>query len=467
MNKRRTKGLFGERSSIGRPLFGRLCSLSRCSVPSALLLLAFALLPCARAWGYWMLDRSDRVLLMNNDTRSTGMVLTQGYYDTNTTSKTYWVHTGSAVPPFPVVVKNLLGGTNHVMYAKDGTKYWELDNCRAGSATVVDDTSRNYIPWSSTAQSIVAPFGVNIPVSSAGAAMVGSVVMRNLDGAVVYSPYYEEGIGTIYFDAVNAFVGFVNTHLVLEIATNVTVTASQEGLSFDSSVSDYGKIDWQQCPFTLFTVEGKTLTEQDTAATNVVLASNSGGASLFYRIRAHLNYRGPIRFRIRRVGAESGSPDAAGLVIIDNIVASYPPMSAVLHRYGEDYDSTLLGAEVLGCIGDFSTPFLAFNEPGIHGCAYVEFLTNTAVNVPVILNNPRMVYRWRYLNQIIGNWTDLAFDSTSVASSSATTSNLVTATEIPLGDGVGDIEYYFTAEMDAPYYEVQDYAFNNIDYNFI
>ena len=51
MNKRRTKGWFGERGSIGRPLFGRLASLSRRSVPSALLLLAFALLPCARVEG--------------------------------------------------------------------------------------------------------------------------------------------------------------------------------------------------------------------------------------------------------------------------------------------------------------------------------------------------------------------------------------------------------------------------------
>lgn len=51
MNKRGTKGWFGERSGIGRPLFERLCSLSRRSVPSALLLLAFALLPCARVEG--------------------------------------------------------------------------------------------------------------------------------------------------------------------------------------------------------------------------------------------------------------------------------------------------------------------------------------------------------------------------------------------------------------------------------
>ena len=70
MNKRRTKGWFGERGSIGRPLFGRLSSLSRRSVPSALLLLAFALLPCARVEGAYSNLGNDRVLLMNNDLRT-------------------------------------------------------------------------------------------------------------------------------------------------------------------------------------------------------------------------------------------------------------------------------------------------------------------------------------------------------------------------------------------------------------
>ena len=137
-------------------------------------------------------------------------------------------------------------------------------------------------------------------------------------------------------------------------------------------------------------------------------------------------------------------------------------MSAALCRYGEDYDDSLVGAEVLGCIGDFSTPFLASNKTGIQGRAFVEFFTNTAINAPVILNNPRMVYRWRYLDQADG-WKDLAFKQTSVNSQSVTTSNLVTIADIPLTAGVGDIEYYFTAEMVAPYYEVQDYAFDNTE----
>ncbi len=77
------------------------------------------------------------------------------------------------------------------------------------------------------------------------------------------------------------------------------------------------------------------------------------------------------------------------------------------------------------------------------------------------MNNPRMLYRWRYLNQIVKDWDALQFDQVSVDSISYTTSNLVTTAEIPLSNGVGDVEYFFTAEIDAPYYSDRDYAFDN------
>ena len=307
MNKRGTKGLFGERSSIGRPLFGRLCSLSRRSVPSALLLFAVALLPCARVEGYSRMG-NDRILLMNDDNKSLARVEDQGYYATNRSASTYWVHTGTA--PIPTPARYLLAGTNHVMYANDGTKYWELQHCRAGSGTVLN-ANRNYIPWSSTAKSILDS-STNISESDPAVRGVGSVALRNIDGACIYSPYYEEGIGTIYFDAVNSFVVAVDTRLVLEIATDVTAAAREDGISFDAALDDYDKMDWQICPFTLFTVEGRTLTEIDSAATSVLLESTGGGASLFYRMRVRLDYRKPIRFRIRRIGAEVGGLDAAG-----------------------------------------------------------------------------------------------------------------------------------------------------------
>ena len=424
MNKRRTKGLFGERSSIGRPLFERLCSLSRRSVPSALLLLAFALLPFARVEGYNVMD-NDRILLMNNDSKLLAKINNQGYYDTNSASNTYWVHTGTA--PLTVPAKYLLAGTNHVMYTQGGKKLWELSNCRAGSGTVLA-SNRNYIPWSSTAKSILTS-AENIPVSESGVQGVGSVSMRNVEGACIYSPCYEEGIGTIYFDAVNAFTVATSTRLVLEIATNVTAVAESAGMHF-SAIEDYDLMDWKTCPFTLFTVEGRTLSEVGSGITNVTLSSTAGGSSLFYRIRACLNYRGDIRFRIRRMDKESGAADTTGLVLVDNIIASYPPMTAELCRYGMDYDEELKGASVLGCIGDFSSPFLSYQAPDIKGHAYVNFLRNEASALAVVVSNPRMVYRWRYLNQIVGDWHILPFDQVIVDSNSYMTSNLVSSANI-------------------------------------
>ena len=37
-------------------------------------------------------------------------------------------------------------------------------------------------------------------INDEGAGNVGSVIMRNVANSTVYSPYYGEGIGTIYFD---------------------------------------------------------------------------------------------------------------------------------------------------------------------------------------------------------------------------------------------------------------------------
>ena len=138
-------------------------------------------------------------------------------------------------------------------------------------------------------------------------------------------------------------------------------------------------------------------------------------------------------------------------------------MTAELCRYGMDYDEELKGASVLGCIGDFSSPFLSYQAPDIKGHAYVNFLRNEASALAVVVSNPRMVYRWRYLNQIVGDWHILPFDQVIVDSNSYMTSNLVSSANIPLNDGVGDLEYYFTAELNAPYYIVKDYAFSSSD----
>ena len=411
-------------------------------------------LPFARAWGYAKMG-NDRILLMNNDKKTLAGVTTQGYYDTNTSQATYWVHVGtSKLSTSPA--KYLLLGTNHVMYAKDGTRLWDLRNCRAGSGTVVG-SSRNYIPWSDTAYSIVDN-SLAIPETAAGQTNVGSVVMRNIEGACVYSPFYEEGIGTIYFDAVNAFVNAPDIQIDLQIATN-----SLGGADFRTAENNDENFNWQTWPFEAFAVTGKsTVSLLESACTNLTLASESGYANLFYRGRLRLDYRGPIRFRIRRLNKSSGQVDTAGLALIDNIIASYPPMSAVLCRYGNELDKTMSGVETLGVQGDVDSPFVSIGQMGVRPYAYFYFLTNSAVTTALKLKDASFHYRWRYLNQIVGDWQTIPFDQDNISSKTYMTSNLVGITSLSLTNGVGDLEYFFSATLDAPYYQYREYAFPGV-----
>jgi len=424
--------------------------------------LALIALPFARAWGYSKLE-NDRILLMNNDAKTLAVVSLQGYYDTNTTDKTYWVHDNTAPG---LATPNLLRGSNHTMFKKDGTRLWDLVNCRAGSGTVINN-NRNYIPWSSTARSISSADYGNTKIQETNAKAVGSVILRNAVGACLYSPYYAEGIGTLYFDAVNAFVNAANCEIALEIATNVTESAMVGGVEFASITNNYEDLDWEPCPVSIFTVSSESgptnVTIQSDCETNVVvLGSTLGGCKLFYRMRAQLNWRMPVRFRIRRLNATGGNIDQAGLILLDNIIASFPPMGATLGRHGTDHDSSLTGADVLGCCGDVNAPFLSIGQTNVLPLASFAFLTNTSATTAAKILNPTFRYRWRYLNQQISEWKAVPFDPTTITSTSYGSTNLVGASGLDLNSGVGDLEYFFEAKVDAPYYAYRDYAYSSV-----
>ena len=427
-----------------------------------LLALALGLLAPQGAKGYPVMD-NDRILLMNNDAKWGASITSQGYYDTDTSAKTYWVHDATS----PGFAPNLLKGTNHTLFKNDGTKLWQLVNCRAGSGTVVGSAARNYIPWTVTAKSIIDGT-TRIPVTSAGAKAVGSVILRNSDEACVYSPYYEEGIGTIYFDAVNAFTDpkYVTGEISLEIATNVTSEAQAAGSSLKDADDDFNVPAWTPCSFDLFAVADKTtVTMQSHGVTNAVMASTAGEDRLFYRIRAHLNHYGPIRFRIRRLNQTGGNADTTGLILLDNIIASYPPMTFRLNRYGEDYDEQLGGADVLGCVGDFTSALVSQRQQGVKGRAWVGVVTNAAAAPSMTLKNPRIVWRWRYLNQKVTEERTLPLGpETSSLASLIEHPGLLSTAALPLDEGVGDIEYFFVAEQNAPYYALKDYALGSVFY---
>ena len=429
---------------------------------AALCLLAAGLVGPQTAEGYISLD-NDRILLMNNDSRFGAVVTFQGYNDTDPANKTYWVHDTTSAG-FSAA---LLRGVNHTLFRKDGTRLWDLVDCRAGSATVISSV-RNYIPWTITAKSIIDGTG-SIPADATGVKGVGSVIFRNSEAARLYSPSYEEGIGTIYFDAVNAFVNATDGAIALEIATNVTAAAAAGGIRFSDAVADtsgYDVFQWEPCPVDVFTCANRTdVTLQEAGATNVVLASTASGDKLFYRLRAHLNHYGPIRFRIRRLNETGGSKDTAGLILIDNVIASYPPMTCRLRRHGGELDLSLTGADVLGVPGDFTADFPAQGQTGVRARAWFDVVTNAAVARPQFtLKNPRLVWRWRYLNQAVTEWREQPMAPASVTYAEGGDSNLLAAADLPLQDGVGDLEYFFVADQTAPYYIFRDYALSSVYY---
>ena len=282
--------------------------------------------------------------------------------------------------------------------------------------------------------------------------------MRNTPNAVIYSPYYEEGIGTIYADVVNSYPDNPCA-IVLEIATNVTTAAAGEGVTFSTVGTDYDKYDWHQIPMTILPIENGTILSTNNLD-ELTLDVTNGGTARYFRMRTQLNYYDPIRFRIRRTSHYEGDTDAVGLIAIDNIIASYPPMTIRLERYGEDYDASLVGAEVLGCLGDFNVPFQAVGQNGVQAKIKIAWVANNVnEEQKIIVNNPKFHYRWRYLNQFVPEWSTLDFSPSTpsyTADSSAT--QLVTTVDHTLNQGVGDLEYYFTADLDAQYYSARDYA---------
>ncbi len=254
MNKRRTTACFRERGSIGIPLFGRLSTLSRRSVPSALLLLAFALLPCARVEGYQVLG-NDRILLMNNDTwlgANKFSVTAQGYADA------YWVHEGRGNSSF----RQYLAGTNHVLYAdaEHENRLWSLYNCRAGSAGGLRE---NYLPTSPTALS--SGSGSSVALTNA------CVILRNTSNAQVVSPYYNQnGVGTIYFDTVNVYgvaEGAVAPTIQIQYATE-TVEGVEGSIE---DVYDPSQLQWKVCPFDVLTVTDGVVQEFEKGVTSLPL----------------------------------------------------------------------------------------------------------------------------------------------------------------------------------------------------
>ena len=424
---------------------------------------------------------SGRMLLMNRDTNDKAPIDYQGYSDNSvkdTTTSTFWQHLNAneevsddADGHLKDSLFNLYVGTRSMLWTKNyGNKLWHLVDCRHGNtypkgvASGSLEAVQNYLPYSGTSKSFLSR-GRTVTQATAG-----QVVMRNMEGATVYSPCYTNGIGTIYFDAVNGWKGITeNNNIVVEIATNtiaglpptddncIVVTTNAE----DNVVSTnwYGKLDetcWNKCTMRPFVITNGVGFVETNSTKELALQMDIGGRNdSFYRVVVPINYHGAIRFRIRRTTAfpeQTYGIDEGGLILLDNIIASIPAMGGSLESPGH-YDETKSGQQQLGWELATSVPYPSTSDEEVFGGAVPNYYVNSgdgsAYDTGDFFHSAVMHYRWRYLDQVTNDWQKIEVNPTDGFKA-------MTAFDLP--GHACDVEYWYSYVLQAPFYSYVDYS---------
>lgn len=383
----------------------------------------------------------DRVLLANDDLHEGAVVTGQGI---DTTAL------GSGGPRWEPVPESYVAVTNeqspYALYnlnrLKDGTlsdatewyhrsgddvRTWHLKDIRLGNVFDAEGkalgAAHNYLPWRTTTAMDYRD-GTEALLTQHGA---GQIVMRNRDTAQVVSPLYAEGIGRIYFDAVNFTVGVTNL-------LAVQVSAQDDG--GDESAVDWTAVDPALVDVLAYTNGVYAAELSSFGASEIALGMElGGGTNNFYRIvlsdPRFVNYRAPARFRIVRLEARGEGAETEGMAVLDNIICSFPAMDAEIVPSG-DYEPDRRGERVLGWAGSLEDP----DDPGVlpySGAmnlvpgAIIRSQTNSALSgASVTVSDAVFHYRWRYLSQqLLGGNCSATNSSESVATDQAKLSGAV------------------------------------------
>ena len=461
------------------------------------------------------LGDSGRILLMNKHRISRrDVVKCQGYYYNTTDRPTsvndpfFWdvmeySDAGNTACP------NLMKATESILWTQQhGAKLWHLLNCRHGntmktesdtSASFAANPMQNYLSWSPQSYSIK-----QAESATAKPATVGQIVMRNIgaedseDSATVYSSCFTNGIGTIYFDAVNGWNNNIgnNYGICVEICTNVLGDATALipptdenvlGVTIETNDVDgvevvttnysyYANAVWRRVPFVAYKRDNTpAFVREEVPASGINLAVANGGTTTnFYRMAVPLDLRIPARFRIRRTTQDSGKTmDGAALILLDNILVSYPAMSADLKPLGF-YDPDRRGKQVLGQEIAFETPFPAQTDTGVFARAEPYFYVNpgTTADTNKFVVAANLHYRWRYLRQraepaaqiaqldpsYVNYYNDFLWRTVPLNPRGGYRS----IDPLVLPAAAGDVEFWYDLTMDTPYYEYVDYS--GLDY---
>ena len=269
----------------------------------------------------------------------------------------------------------------------------------------------------------------------------------------------------------------------------------------DDTTNLYGRCAWMPAKVTGRRYESGAMTTV-TPTENVRLDITAGQSmDNFYRLWAPIQdpavnpvlakyCNGPLRFRIKRTDDPTGYKAAMGdtvieaddldgknakdlkgknqkynaLILLDNVIASLPAMKAGAVAKGE-YVPTK-ARNTVGWTGALSVKYPAIGETGVKASAGVFAVSN---NPPDQLDHPidfnsidwvkraTMKYRWRSFNRIVPGWDDPELAGEFILDTK-TADGLESSVARTMPNLVGDVEFYYSAELDAPYYAYVDYS---------
>lgn len=428
---------------------------------------------------------SGRILLMNNHIGEPGVtnVDYQGWYDADNAgankgdTPTYWHHENLVAPA--VTTYNLMNGTESKLYRADGAVLWHLVASRHGntfptSTSAALSETQNYLPWKASYSRRITSHRAN--QQAATRSTVGQLVMQNATDAAVYSSCFTNGIGTIYFDAVNGWCrsteNYENYKLVVEVCTNTVeglvptdensftvVEGTDEGGLPIITTNWYGKLEgqWvpaQMTPYRRDITEGNTEFEKEDPTEELTLdIANGGTMDNFFRVIVPLDIHGPVRFRIRRTSSDANWPaDNSSFILLDNIIASLPAMRGDLFSAGH-FDETKSNDTTLGWELAANVPYPSQKDESVVGRAKAEYYVNsgdgTAIDTSKFFSGAKVHYRWRYLNQMSSEWKSVDLDPGNGFKA-------LSAFDLP--GHPCDVEYWYEYSLQAPFYSYVDYS---------
>ncbi len=315
-----------------------------------------------------------------------------------------WTHQGDDAPAF--VGQALRNGTYH--FDDNG---WILSDARFGFAK----SFGRIVPPVEGSPSF-SLFPLTIPTNNA-------CCFRNVAGGYIESPYYEGGVGTVYFEAVNSEASSkVNVYWATDMDLTNTPTYIEHAPIMPEEGGGY-VYNWRLLD---------------------VVELNYSVSGEFARYRRKLNYRAPVKFKIVRPKKESTSSDFDDqFVVVDNVRISPPPADVVITR-----------SEVVHNPG-----YPNANQDFTVRCT----VDNADPNEPTEMRSVFLVSRWRYLDQTVQEWQTNQMEYVQ-GSGDADDNGEVYRITVPQIGQEGDLEYYFTCFFGGFVYESPDYTASGVDY---